>query len=65
MKYYRQYKEEVNRKEAGDNYTVNNFIICTLHLILLKVKVKVSRLHAMMAPGGRGGIAPTNSQPRH
>jgi hypothetical protein len=28
-------------------------------------KSKAVPLHAMMAPGGRGGIAPTHSQPLH
>jgi hypothetical protein len=31
----------------------------------VKVKGKGVPLQAMTAPGGRGGIAPTHSQPRH
>jgi hypothetical protein len=31
----------------------------------LILKGKVIPLHAIKAPGGRGGIAPTHSQPRH
>jgi hypothetical protein len=41
----------------------------TLVLILfVSLKLKVSKavpLHAMEALGGRGGIAPTHSRPRH
>jgi hypothetical protein len=53
---------------------------CNLHLFgnlqihfyklicISKSKVKISKavpLHAMEALGGRGGIAPTHSRPRH
>jgi hypothetical protein len=31
----------------------------------IKIKGKAVPLHDMKAPGGRGGIAQTHSQPRH
>jgi hypothetical protein len=37
-------------------------------VVVMPVKVKKSKavpLHAMEALGGRGGIAPTHSRPRH
>jgi hypothetical protein len=32
---------------------------------IVSEKGKAVPLHAMKTPGGRGGIAPTHSQPRH
>jgi hypothetical protein len=40
------------------------FVSCG-YVVLCKSKVKHSPLHAMEALGGRGGIAPTHSRPRH
>jgi hypothetical protein len=36
-----------------------------MNQIYILIKGKGGPLHAMKAPGGRGGIAPTHSQPRH
>jgi hypothetical protein len=42
-----------------------NDILRHLGLSSGKKKGKAVPLHAMKAPGGKGGIAPTHSQPRH
>jgi hypothetical protein len=40
-------------------------LVCTNELAKAKKKSKAVPLHAMEALGGRGGIAPTHSRPRH
>jgi hypothetical protein len=53
-------------------YSENNVkpinIFCGQTAVVLIIKVKKGKavpLHAMEALGGRGGIAPTHSRPRH
>jgi hypothetical protein len=37
----------------------------SLHSVCSKAKAKAVPLHAMKALGGKGGITPTHSRPRH
>jgi hypothetical protein len=51
-------------KRVEGYMSVINLLISNL-LCVLTDKSKVVPLHAMEALGGRGGIAPTHSRPRH
>jgi hypothetical protein len=49
-------------------YLLINCVAATATITVNKIsiaKAKAVPLHAMEALGGRGGIAPTHSQPRH
>jgi hypothetical protein len=64
-----QRQKNVKNTEKTRNLSLGIFsltlyytILCSLHI---KVKGKAVPLHATEALGGRGGIAPTHSRPRH
>jgi hypothetical protein len=46
-------------------FSRQSLVPCPLVLAVCHNKNKAVPLHAMEALGGRGGIAPTHSQPRH
>jgi hypothetical protein len=54
-------------------HTTQHYVKMCLNLLILEKSIpkakrvlsKAVPLHAMEALGGRGGIAPTHSQPRH
>jgi hypothetical protein len=49
----------------ANKYSIQGSRNWTFSLKFYKVKSKAVPLHAMEALGGRGGIAPTHSRPRH
>jgi hypothetical protein len=64
------YKHKQNLEEWIRSKGITNFKTCfpisrVWFQSLKKEKVKAVPLHAMEALGGRGGIAPTHSRPRH
>jgi hypothetical protein len=55
--------EKRMRNTAPDNQTMSEGYSAFRHTVT--VTAKAVPLHAMEALGGRGGIAPTHSRPRH
>jgi hypothetical protein len=57
--------EHVRRSNRQTNCIVRSITSSIIQQMLLKGKGKAVPLHALEALGGRGGIAPTHSRPRH
>jgi hypothetical protein len=57
--------QNVNNLNMGYILLCSACIYIYIYIYISKVKSKAVPLHAMEALGGRGGIAPTHSRPRH
>jgi hypothetical protein len=51
--------------DDSSGWKVITIIVVVIYYYSRVKKSKAVPLHAMEAPGGRGGIAPTHSWPRH
>jgi hypothetical protein len=62
-----KYYNKIYLRETGCGYPLKPRLIFMLHIwhIIPYCKGKAVPLHAMEAIGGRGGISPTHSRPRH